>query len=118
MVAADADVDAAVEGVTVSAFGFQGQKCSACSRAIVDASIYDEFVEKLQKRVAKIKVGDPVDPTNYMGPVVNQGALDSISSYIEKGKKEGRLLNGGNRIGDIRLLLSAADRRDVFPRTR
>ena len=71
IVAADADVDAAVEGVAVSAFGFQGQKCSACSRAIVDESIYDEFLEKLKNRVAKITVGDPADVKNYMGPVVN-----------------------------------------------
>ncbi|HEY1867082.1 MAG TPA: aldehyde dehydrogenase family protein, partial [Candidatus Cybelea sp.] len=66
IVAADADVDAAVEGVAASAFGFQGQKCSACSRAIVEESIYDEFVDKLKRRVATITVGDPSDPSNYM----------------------------------------------------
>jgi len=100
VVAADADVDAAVEGVAVSAFGFQGQKCSACSRAIVDEKIYDEFLEKLKNRVGKITVGDPSDPKNYMGPVVNEGALRSISAYIEKGLKEGRLVAGGKRLGD------------------
>ncbi|MDQ6930533.1 MAG: L-glutamate gamma-semialdehyde dehydrogenase [Candidatus Eremiobacteraeota bacterium] len=100
IVAGDADVEAAVEGVTVSAFGFQGQKCSACSRAIVDAKIYDDFVAKLKERVAKIKIGDPTDNTNYMGPVINESALKSISKYIEAGKKEGRLLTGGGRVGD------------------
>jgi 1-pyrroline-5-carboxylate dehydrogenase len=115
VVAADADVDAAVEGVAVSAFGFQGQKCSACSRAIVDEKIYDEFVDKLQKRVAKIKVGDPTDPTNYMGPVVNEAALKSISKYIETGKKEGRVLNGGNRIGDKGYFLEPTVIADVAP---
>jgi 1-pyrroline-5-carboxylate dehydrogenase len=115
VVAADADVDAAVEGVTVSAFGFQGQKCSACSRAIVDATIYDEFVDKLQKRVAKIKVGDPTDPANYMGPVVNEAALKSISKYIETGKKEGRVLNGGNRVGDKGYFLEPTVIADVAP---
>jgi 1-pyrroline-5-carboxylate dehydrogenase len=100
VVAADADVDAAVEGVAVSAFGFQGQKCSACSRAIVDATIYDEFVDKLKARVAKITVGDPSDPQTYMGPVVNAAALKSISEYIEIGKGEGRLVAGGNRVGE------------------
>ena len=95
VVAADADLDAAVEGVAASAFGFQGQKCSACSRAVVEAPIYDSFVEKLRARVAKIAVGDPSDPSNYMGPVVNEAALESISRYIEKGKSEGRLVAGG-----------------------
>jgi 1-pyrroline-5-carboxylate dehydrogenase len=91
----ETDVDKAVEGVAVSAFGFQGQKCSACSRAIVDAAVYDEFVEKLAKRVAKIKQGDPTDPTNYMGPVSEKAAFESIMRYIEVGKKDGRLLTGG-----------------------
>ena len=99
IVAEDADLEAAVEGVTVSAFGFQGQKCSACSRAIVDAKIYDAFVAKLKDRVAKIKIGDPTDNSNYMGPVINESALSSISKYIEAGKKEGRLLTGGSRVG-------------------
>ena len=73
VVAADADLDAAVEGVAVSAFGFQGQKCSACSRAIVEAPIYDEFVEQLQRRVAKIAVGDPADPDELHGPGRQRG---------------------------------------------
>ncbi len=98
VVAADADLDAAVDGVAVSAFGFAGQKCSACSRAIVEASIYDEFVEKLRERVAKIAVGDPSDPTVYMGPVVNESACESIGRYIERGRQEGRLIAGGRRI--------------------
>ncbi|HEY1655169.1 MAG TPA: L-glutamate gamma-semialdehyde dehydrogenase [Candidatus Tumulicola sp.] len=115
VVAADADVDAAVEGVAVSAFGFQGQKCSACSRAIVDARIYDEFLEKLAARVAKISVGDPTDPKNFMGPVVNQAALDSISSYVEKGKSEGRLVAGGRRVGETGYFLEPTVIADVAP---
>jgi len=97
VVAADADLDAAVEGVAVSAFGFQGQKCSACSRAIVEAPIYDEFVKRLAQRVGSIAVGDPADPANYMGPVVNEGSRKKIETYIEEGKKEGRLVTGGAR---------------------
>jgi|HubBroStandDraft_2_1064218.scaffolds.fasta_scaffold09213_4 1-pyrroline-5-carboxylate dehydrogenase len=98
IVASDADLDAAVEGVAVSAFGFQGQKCSACSRAIVEESIYDEFLERLKHRVDRIAVGDPRDRANYMGPVVNEGALRSIMGYIEKGRSEGRLIAGGTRV--------------------
>jgi 1-pyrroline-5-carboxylate dehydrogenase len=97
VVCADTDVDTAVEGVVASAFGFSGQKCSACSRVIVEASIYDDFVEKLRERVAKLTVGDPVANHN-LGPVVNKAALDSILGYIEKGKKEGRLVAGGKAI--------------------
>ena len=97
VVCADTDVDTAVEGVVASAFGFSGQKCSACSRVIVEASIYDDFVEKLRERVEKLTVGDPTQNPN-MGPVVNRAALDSILGYIEKGKKEGRLVAGGNAI--------------------
>jgi 1-pyrroline-5-carboxylate dehydrogenase len=74
----EADVDAAVEGVAQSAFGYQGQKCSACSRAIVAEKVYDEFLSKLIERAKKIKVGPSEDPSNYMGPVINQGAMRTI----------------------------------------
>ncbi len=96
IVDAEADVDAAVEGVATSAFGFQGQKCSACSRAIVDEKVYDQFVEKLRNRVAKIAVGDPTENAPVCA-VINEAAMKSILNYIEIGKKEGRLLNGGGR---------------------
>jgi 1-pyrroline-5-carboxylate dehydrogenase len=93
----EADLDVAVEGVTVSAFGYQGQKCSACSRAIVAEKVYDRFLEKLVRRVKKIEVGPAEDPANYMGPVINRSALKSILDYIEVGKKEGRLVAGGKQ---------------------
>ena len=67
----DCDLDAAVEGVVASAFGFNGQKCSACSRAIVAADIYDVFCDRLQERVAKIKTGDPAENI-YTGPVISE----------------------------------------------
>ena len=95
LVCADADLDVAVEGVVASAFGFSGQKCSACSRAIVEAPLYDIFVERVQGRVAKLTVSDPVENSN-MGPVINEAALKSMLEYIEAGKKEGRLVAGGN----------------------
>jgi 1-pyrroline-5-carboxylate dehydrogenase len=91
----ESDLDAAVEGVAVSAFGYQGQKCSACSRAIVDEGVYDRFLEKLKARTEKIKVGEPDDPANYMGPVISAGAKKSIQQYVETGKREGRVLTGG-----------------------
>jgi 1-pyrroline-5-carboxylate dehydrogenase len=118
IVAADANIDAAVEGVAASAFGFQGQKCSACSRAIVDAGIYDEFVSKLKDRVAKMSVGDAAQQSSYMGPVVNESAMKSISEYIEVGKKEGRLISGGNRVGTEGYFLEPTIIADVDPNAR
>ncbi|HTW56520.1 MAG TPA: L-glutamate gamma-semialdehyde dehydrogenase [Terriglobales bacterium] len=97
IVSADADMDQAVAGVVASAFGFSGQKCSACSRAIVEEPIYDVFVERVREAVAALKVGDPAENLN-MGPVVNEGALKTIKEYIEVGRREGRLIAGGNAI--------------------
>ena len=97
IVAADADLDQAVEGAVAAAFGFSGQKCSACSRAIVEEPLYDVFVERVRERVAKLTVGDPATNPN-MGPVVNEGALKTILDYIEVGKKEGRLIAGGEAV--------------------
>ncbi len=115
VVAADADLDAAAEGVTASAFGFQGQKCSACSRAIVEAPVYDAFLEKLRARVAAIAVGDPSARTTSMGPVVNEGALHTILGYIEKGKTEGRLISGGGRVPGDGWFLEPTVIADVAP---
>ncbi|MGH9648119.1 MAG: L-glutamate gamma-semialdehyde dehydrogenase [Bryobacteraceae bacterium] len=117
VVAADADLDAAVEGVAASAFGFQGQKCSACSRAIVDASLYDRFLEKLQARVAKISIGDPAENA-AAGPVINAGAMKSISDYIAIGAKEGRVIAGGNRVPGDGYFLEPTVIADIPPSAR
>jgi 1-pyrroline-5-carboxylate dehydrogenase len=97
VVDADADFDAAVEGVAQAAFGFSGQKCSACSRAIVDERIYDRFVTALKERVEKITVGDTTK--NFgMGPVINEASMNKILGYVHKGIQEGgRLITGGTR---------------------
>ena len=97
IVDADTDVDTAVQGVVAAAFGFQGQKCSACSRAIIDAKIYDEFVAKLKIAVDAIQIGDPKDDVR-MGPVVSPRAEKTILEYIEIGKKEGKLISGGSKV--------------------
>ncbi len=94
----EADLDAAVQGVLVSAYGNQGQKCSACSRAIVSEQVYAQFLDRLVARVKEIRVGPADDPANYMGPVINERSLKSILSYIEIGKNEGRLACGGQRL--------------------
>ncbi len=97
IVAADADLDAAVEGVVASAFGFSGQKCSACSRAIIEEQVYDVFVERVRERVAALSVADPVENPN-LGPVVSHSAMQSILAYIEIGKQDGRLVVGGHAV--------------------
>ncbi|MFZ3341228.1 MAG: aldehyde dehydrogenase family protein, partial [Terriglobales bacterium] len=96
IVDADADIDSAVEGVAQAAFGFQGQKCSACSRAIIDERIYDKFLEKLKTRVERITVGDP-ETNPAMAAVINEGSMKEILRYIEIGRKEGRVITGGAR---------------------
>ncbi|HEY3704890.1 MAG TPA: L-glutamate gamma-semialdehyde dehydrogenase [Terracidiphilus sp.] len=97
LVCADADLDAAVDGVVGAAFGFSGQKCSACSRAIVEAPVYEMFVERVREKVAQWTVGDP-SGNSSMGPVVNKGSYESILNYIETGKNEGRLVAGGKAV--------------------
>ncbi len=116
VVDSEADLDAAVEGVTTSAFGFQGQKCSACSRAIVVESLYDAFVERLKQRVEQIKVGPPKDPSSSMGPVINARAKESILKYIDTGKKEGKVIAGGKAINGAGYYIQPTVIADVPPK--
>ncbi|GAC1592065.1 MAG: L-glutamate gamma-semialdehyde dehydrogenase [Candidatus Velthaea sp.] len=118
VVADDADFDAAVDGVIASAFGFSGQKCSACSRAIVDASIYDRFVEALAAKARGLVVGDPVEGGTHVGPVVNAKSAEKMASYIEVGKKEGRLVAGGKRLERPGYFFEPTIFADVDPRAR
>ena len=97
IVVRDANLDEAVDGVLAAAFGFSGQKCSACSRAIVEEPLYDAFVDRIREGIEAISIGDPaLNPR--MGPVVNAAARDRILSFIELGKQEGRLVAGGSAI--------------------
>lgn len=101
LILADADLEAAIRGASGGVFFNQGEVCSAGSRILVDQSIYDEFLAGLTKRAASIKVGDPLDPKTYMGPVVNDEQFERVMGYIGVGKDEGaKLVTGGDRIGD------------------
>lgn len=91
----DADLDEAVTGVLYSAFGFSGQKCSACSRLIILDEIHDRFIERLIEATRSMPVASAEDPGAYMGPVIDQEAKDRIFSMIEKGKVEARLAYQG-----------------------
>jgi 1-pyrroline-5-carboxylate dehydrogenase len=117
VVDADANVDSAVDGVIAAAFGFQGQKCSACSRAIVHEAVYDEFLAKLKAGVEKIAIGLPEDNAR-MGPVINEGAMKSILNYIEVGRQEGRLIAGGARAAGEGYFIQPTVIADIAPGAR
>jgi 1-pyrroline-5-carboxylate dehydrogenase len=91
----DCNLDAAVEAVVDSAFGYQGQKCSACSRAIVHEDVYDEFLAKLVPQVEAIQPSHPSAPTSVFGPMIDGTAKRKTLEYIEAGKRESKLLIGG-----------------------
>ena len=98
VVAADADLDAAADGIVASAFGFSGQKCSACSRAVVEASVYDAVESKILERVGRLSIGNPAGAGIDVGPVINEGAQKTILGYIDTAVAEGgRLVTGGKR---------------------
>lgn len=88
----DADLDEAVLQIVSSAFGFQGQKCSACSRVIVLEAIYDRFIKRLVQAAQDIKIGPAEDPTNYMGPVADASLAKGIIKYVEIAEQEGKVL--------------------------
>jgi 1-pyrroline-5-carboxylate dehydrogenase len=114
----DADLDKAVDGVLASAFGYQGQKCSACSRAIVDAKVYDAFLEKLAAKTRNIRVGAADDPGNYMGPVISRSARKTIRAYIEMGRQEGRVVVGDQPVAGDGYFIPPTIIADVDSRAR
>ncbi len=114
----EADLDAAVQGVLWSAYGYQGQKCSACSRAIVAEKVYDQFLEKLAAKVSALQVGSADDPANYMGPVINERSMKSILNYVDIGAKEGRLVAGGRRLDGDGYFVAPTVIADIAPDAR
>src|SRR5260221_578644 len=91
-----ADLEEAAKGVVAAAFGFQGQKCSACSRLIVHEKVHDELLEKVVARTKALAVGDVSDPANAVGAVINERAQKKILEYVEIGRREGRIVAGGS----------------------
>jgi 1-pyrroline-5-carboxylate dehydrogenase len=97
-VTAKADLDAAVEGVARSAFGLQGEKCSACSIAYVDRSIHDRFLDALKSKTQALAVGNPEDRAVFVGPVIDEEALERFEKASKAAKQKGRIVTGGERI--------------------
>lgn len=95
IVDSDADLELAAQSIVNSAFGFSGQKCSACSRAVIHEDIYDEVASRIVELTNEKSAGDPATNEHFTGPVIDQAAFDKISNYIEIGKEEGELLAGG-----------------------
>lgn len=97
VVLADANLELALEGVVWGAFGTTGQRCTATSRLIVEAPVYDKFIDMLKARVEGLKLGNGLDETVEVGPLVSKAQRDTVAAYVEIGKKEGaRLLTGGS----------------------
>ncbi|MDQ2682629.1 MAG: aldehyde dehydrogenase family protein [Chloroflexota bacterium] len=99
IVTAKADLDKAVDGVARSAFGFSGQKCSACSRVYVERPVYDSFIEKLTAKTETLKVGDPAERDVYVGPVVDESAVERFEGAV-KSAEGGTIRTGGKRLSD------------------
>ncbi|HYG11299.1 MAG TPA: aldehyde dehydrogenase family protein, partial [Pyrinomonadaceae bacterium] len=119
IVDADTDLDDAATGVVQSAFGFQGQKCSACSRAIIHADVYEPMLEKIAERTGKLKLGDPTDGATNLSAVINQKAFKTISEYIEKGTSDGgRVIAGGGSDGEQGFYIEPTVIADVKPGDR
>ncbi|MBO8171718.1 MAG: L-glutamate gamma-semialdehyde dehydrogenase [Bacillaceae bacterium] len=111
----DADLEFAAHNIVISAFGFSGQKCSACSRAIVHQDVYDEVLDKVAEKTRALKVGDVRDFQYFMGPVIDQSAFDKIMRYIAIGKTEGKLVTGGSRGDDSGYYIQPTVFADVDP---
>src|SRR6266478_5824558 len=116
IVDADTDLDDAATGVVQSAFGFQGEKCSACSRAIIHQDVYDAMLDKIAERTGKLKLGNPTELATNLSAVINRKAFDNINAYIEKGKAEGgRVVAGGGSDGEQGFFIEPTVIADVKP---
>jgi aldehyde dehydrogenase (NAD+) len=101
MVMSDADLDLAVDGCIWGGFGTTGQRCTAASRVVVHADVYDAFLEQFTARAAALRVGDGLKPETQMGPLVSEAQLNTVMRYVEIGRREGaRLVTGGERLSD------------------
>lgn len=114
----EADLELAAQSIVASAFGFSGQKCSACSRVVVVNDVYDELLDRTVELTEQLTHGDPANPANFMGPVIDQNAFEKIMGYIEIGRKEGRLMCGGEGDSMQGFFIKPTVFADVEPRAR
>lgn len=100
IVTARADLEEAAEGIVRSAFGFGGQKCSANSRVYVERPVHDELVRLLVEKTEKLVVGDPIPRQAFLGPVIDQRAVDRYQQAVAEARRDGRVFVGGERLSD------------------
>lgn len=98
IVGKSADMDEAVDGIASAAFGFDGQKCSACSRVYVQEQIKEEFVSRLIEKLRSFRIGDPLRKEAYMGPLISQKALAKYNASVQEAKSAGKVLYGGKSV--------------------
>ena len=112
----DADLEAAAAGIVASAFGYQGQKCSACSRAILVEKVHDRVLDLVAQKAKALKLGDVSDPTVQMGAVIDEKQMEKVLGYIKLGRREGRLVAGGQKVAGDAYLLEPTVFADVWPK--
>ena len=95
IVLADADLDLATDGILWSAFGTTGQRCTACSRVVVDESVVEPLLERLEARAQKLRLGSGLDEKVDVGPLINAAAVEKVAGYVDLGRREGELVTGG-----------------------
>ncbi|WP_288584153.1 aldehyde dehydrogenase family protein, partial [Lysinibacillus sp. UBA5994] len=108
----------AAQSIVKSAFGFSGQKCSACSRAVIVEDVYEQVVNRVEELTNALTVGDPTDYSNFMATVIDQAAFNKITEYIEIGKGEGRLVAGGTADDSVGYFVQPTVFADVDPSAR
>lgn len=113
----EADLELAAQSIVKSAFGFSGQKCSACSRVVIVEDVYDQVLNRAVELTKELTVGNPVE-NHFMGPVIDQAAFDKIMSYVELGKEEGRVLTGGEGDSSKGYFVQPTIVADVDPQAR
>lgn len=114
----EADLELAAQSIVASAFGFFGQKCSACSRAVVFEDVYDQVLNRVVELTNQLTVGNPEDQNTFMGPVIDQNAFNKIMEYIEIGKQEGKLKTGGEGDSSKGFFIKPTVFADLDPKAR
>ncbi|PLS17006.1 L-glutamate gamma-semialdehyde dehydrogenase [Bacillus sp. M6-12] len=114
----EADLELAAQSIVKSAFGFSGQKCSACSRAVIVEDVYDQVLNRAVELTKELTVGNPDENTHFMGPVIDQNAFNKIMEYVEIGKGEGRLMAGGEGDSSKGFFIQPTIFADLDPKAR
>ena len=114
----EADLELAAQSIVASAFGFSGQKCSACSRAVILEEVYNQVLNRVVELTKQLTVGSPEEQSTFMGPVIDQSAYNKIMEYIEIGKQEGKLMAGGEGDDSKGFFIQPTVIADVDPQAR